>query len=276
MSRVLVTGGTGVLGRELVQRLVRDGHDVRVLSRRANAEISDFAQLAPGDLETGRGIAAAVKGAEVIVHCATSHREAREVDVEGTRRLLLAARSHGSPHVVFVSRVGAEEDPLPYFEAKLEAEKLVRESGLPWSILRATPLHDSVFSMFERESWLPVMLVPKGFRLQPVDAKDVAARLAQIVESGPVGRAPDIGGPEVLGVEELARKYLEASNRRKPILGFPLPGAIGRAFREGAHVTLDHAEGAHDWAGFLSQRLPATDAPPEASAEKRPRDVRFS
>lgn len=277
MSRVLVTGGTGVLGRELVRKLVRDGHDVRVLSRRSDPDVPEFAHAAVGDLETGAGIDDAVKGAHAIVHCATSPmRSTREIDVEGTRRLVDAAKRAGaSPHFVYVSIVGAEGSPLAYHEAKIEAERIVQGSGLPWSILRATEFHDLLFTMLQRESWLPVLVVPKGFRFQPVDAKDVAGRLAAIVERGPVGRAPDMGGPEVLGAEELARRYLEASNRRKPVVSLPFPGAIARAFRDGANLSPEHRDGTLGWEGFLSKRLPATDLATSVE-EKRPRDVRFT
>lgn len=276
MSRVLVTGGTGPIGRALVERLIENGHHVRVLSRRSNAEIPEFAELAIGDLETGRGLDSAVKGAEILVLCATSpFRAMRDVDVDGTRRILDAAKAAGGrPHVVLPSTVGADSNPLPYYEARRAAEDIVRASGLPWTVLRATETHDLVFNVFEREAWLPVFLVPKGLRLQPVDARDVAQRLAQIVEAGPLGRAPDFGGPEVRGVEELARRYLEASNRRKPVWSVPLPGLVGRAFGERRGIEAAEREGARGWEGFLSTRLPATAG--EAEARDKPRDVRYA
>ncbi len=107
MQPILVTGGTGTLGRPLVQALTGAGNPVRVLSRRPPAKVDGPAvEWAVGDLGTGEGITEAVEGVRAIVHCATSQRT-REVDVGGTLRLLDAARRAGSPHLVYISIVGS-------------------------------------------------------------------------------------------------------------------------------------------------------------------------
>src|SRR5689334_16740998 len=129
MDPVLVTGGTAQLGRAVVDLLGATGRPVRVLSRSA-AE-----GRVRGDLATGAGLAEATAGVGAIVHCASNPRDARAVDVDGTRRLLDAAHAQGRPHVVYVSIVGVDRIPVPYYAAKLAAERIVAESGLPWTIL---------------------------------------------------------------------------------------------------------------------------------------------
>ena len=152
MDTVLVTGGTGHLGRDLVS-VLKDGYQVRVLARKPGQDPA--VQWVRGDLDTGEGITEAVAGAHVIVHAATFSPAARRgfllptdffrspphVDVEGTNRLLEAAKAAGVGHVLYVSIVGVERTSLPYARLKLVAETLVRRSGLPWSIVRATPFY---------------------------------------------------------------------------------------------------------------------------------------
>lgn len=143
--RVLVTGGTGVLGRALVQRLV-DRSEVRVLSRQPPRG-PGFVQ---GDLETGEGLADAVDGVDVIAHCASAADYPRpQRDVAQTRRLV-DALGDARPHLVYVSIVGVDRVSFGFFRAKLGAERVVEESGLPWTVLRATEFHDLVLMFLMR------------------------------------------------------------------------------------------------------------------------------
>jgi len=139
---VLVTGGTGALGRQVVKRLLDTGHRARILSRRqAEGTTGDWVQ---GDLVTGAGLELAVKDVDAIVHAASdplSPRKYEATDVLGTRRLLAMAREAGVRHVVYISIVGMEGIAYPYYRSKLAAEEVMRENIVPWSILRATQFH---------------------------------------------------------------------------------------------------------------------------------------
>ena len=129
--KVLVTGASGNLGSAVLPRLVKDGHEVRPMSRRSR----------PGwvtaDLETGEGLAEAVRDVDAIVHLASSPTRTRNTDVEGTRRLAAAAAAAGVRHLLFISIVGIDRVPLPYYKLKVETEAVIRESGVPFTILRA-------------------------------------------------------------------------------------------------------------------------------------------
>src|SRR5205814_3260399 len=110
---VLVTGGTGTLGRHVVMLLRQSGHRARILSREPRGHV-DAVQ---GDLKTGAGLVKAVAGMESIVHAATGARESlasRATDIKGTRRLLKAARDAGIKHIVYVSIVGVDKYTSPY------------------------------------------------------------------------------------------------------------------------------------------------------------------
>jgi uncharacterized protein YbjT (DUF2867 family) len=166
-----------------------------------------------------------------VIHCATSLR-AR--DVEHARHLVAAALATGRPHVVYVSIVGIEEIPLGYYRTKLAVERLLAESGLPWTVLRATQFHDLVLRFFTVQRWSPALFVPSGARFQPIDVRDVAGRLVSLASQPPAGRVADIGGPEVRPVTDLARSYL--SGRRRPVVPIPVPGKVMRGFRTGANL----------------------------------------
>ena len=252
MSAILVTGGTGTLGRALVPRLAAAGHQVKVLSRRPRPADTGPERWATGDLKRNEGLAAAATGAEVIVHCATSLAGG---DTAATRNLITAARQAGSPHLVYISIAGIDRVQFGYYRAKLATEQLIAQSGLPWTVLRATQFHDLILRLFTAQARLPVLLVPRGFRFQPVEVSEVAARLAELASGPPAGRAPDLGGPQIRPVGDLARSYLRASGRRRALLPVPLPGAAAAAFRRGGNLVPEHAAGRVTFEDFLGSRF---------------------
>lgn len=236
MATVLVTGGTGSLGRFVVSRLVADGHDVRSLSRRPEPAGTRPFTWVTADLYAGGGVARAVRGVDAIVHCATT---LGRKDVAVTRRLVDTASASGTPHLLYPSIVGCDRIPLGYYRTKAECERLVESSGLPWTVLRATQFHSLFTRIADALRWSPVLPVPSGWRSQPVSAVAVADRLADLagtVPAGGHGRVPDLGGPEVLPWTDLLRVAAEARGRRRPVLRMPVPGRIGRGFRAGHNL----------------------------------------
>lgn len=259
VNDVLVTGGTGVLGRAVVTELLARGHSVRVLSRHAGAQVpgtkaSDRVRLFTGDLAAGTGLAEAVAGADTVVHCASDPRRYREVDVPGTRRLIETAAAT-RPHLVYISIVGCDRIPYGYYRTKTESERLIAESGLPWSVLRATQFHELVLTIAHAVSRLPVVLLPRGLRDQPVDVRDVAPRLVDLVESGPRGRAPDLGGPEVLTAEDIVRALAKTRGRRARIVTFPLAGKVYAGLRAGHHLVTEGETGTRTFADHLAEHV---------------------
>jgi uncharacterized protein YbjT (DUF2867 family) len=250
-SRVLVTGGTGVLGRRVVERLGSMGIEARVLSR------SGRSGTIRGDLLTGEGLDPAVRGVDTIIHCASSpFRKTRQTDVEGTQRLLEAAARAGVSHVVYISIVGIDRvTSYPYYRAKLEAERAIESSPVPYTILRATQFYDLVLMAVRFLERLPVMVIPNGFSGQPIDAGEVAEHLVELARSEPAGRVPDVGGPEVRAVTDLVRGYFEVTGRRRRTLVVRLPGETARAFREGALTCPENRYGRIRWEAFLREEL---------------------
>ncbi|MEV6966644.1 NAD(P)H-binding protein [Hamadaea sp. NPDC051192] len=243
MTTILVTGGTGTLGRQVVPLLRQTGAKVRVLSR--NAANGDVV----ADLLTGEGVADAVDGAEIVLHLAG----AQKGDDVATRNLVAAARTAGVRHLVYISVIGVGRVPLAWLRMKEAAEQAVAESGVPWTTLRAAQFHDLVRTTLQGMTKSPIVPVPGGLRFQPVDARDVAGRLVELALGEPAGLVPDLAGPRVYDMRELITGYLRTTGKRRLLLPVRIPGAAGKAYRSGANLTVTGADlGSRTWEEFLN------------------------
>jgi uncharacterized protein YbjT (DUF2867 family) len=251
MGPVLVTGGTGLLGRAVADRLTHAGHEVRVLSRRAQP--AGRWPTVVADLGTGDGLTDSVAGVSAIVHSASDPRAVDAVDVEGTERLLDAARNAGSPHLIYISIVGIDRIPYRYYRAKRAAERAIESSALPWTILRATQFHEFAAFLLAPAARVPLVVpVPKDWRIQPVDHHEVAAQLAAAVDTGPLGRLPDLGGPDIFDFADLARTYLHATGDRRQVVRVPVPGRLSAAYRAGHNLAPHSRGGGRPWSQHLA------------------------
>lgn len=250
-STILVTGGTGTLGSHVVPLLRAAGREVRVLSRGVHASV-DGVEYVTGDLLKDEGVDAAVAGASVVLHLAGGAKG----DDEATRNLVRAAVGAGVRHLVYISVIGADTIPLGYFRSKLGAERAVAGSGLPWTTLRAAQFHDLALTVAGKMAKMPVVPAPGGLRWQPVDSREVAARLVELALGEPAGLVPDLAGPAVYGFAELTHGYLRARGKRRLTLPVRMPGKVGRAYRAGANLTLEGAlVGRRTWEDFLAERV---------------------
>lgn len=247
---ILVTGGTGTLGRHVVPLLRATGHDVRILSRHGGTA-TDGIEFATGDLATGTGLDAAVAGVETMLHLAGG---AKGDDI-ATQHLVRAAAGTRVRHLVYISVIGADTVPLGWFRSKLGAEQAVIGSGVAWTILRAAQFHDLALKAAHAVTKAPVVPIPGGLRFQPVDARDVAARLAELTLADPAGRVPDFAGPTVYGMNELVASYLRSNGKRRLTMPIRMPGKTGRTYRAGDNLALRGADhGVRTWEDFLAER----------------------
>lgn len=255
MTDTLLTGATGTLGRALLPRLREAGHEVRAASRSPPGGDA-AAEWVTLDLADGTGVDDAVEGVDVVVHAASDARgDTRAVDVRGTERLLAAAEAAGVSNFLYVSIVGIDDVPYSYYEAKLEAERSVEASAVPSTVVRETQFHPFVRQLLDWIARLPVWPLPTRFRIQPIDVGEAADAIVEHAGPEPAGRVPDVGGPEVRTVGELARAYRDARGVRRPVVRLPLPGSTASSFRAGEATCPERAVGTVTWAEYLGREF---------------------
>ena len=253
---ILVTGGTGTLGRRIVPLLRDAGCDLRILSRH-DRKSGDGVEYATGDLVKNEGVEAAVTGAETVIHLAGGPKG----DEIAARNLVAAASRASVSHLVFISVVNADRIPIGYYRQKIASEKIIADSGVPYTILRAAQFHELVAKVGSVLARLPLVPIPGRIRLQSVDSRDVAERMVELALGAPAGLVRDLVGPQVIGAGELIRGYLSAAGKRRLTMPMPLPGTIGRLYRDGANLALDGADVGHrTWTDFIDEQVRTTTA----------------
>ncbi|ULH15702.1 NAD(P)H-binding protein [Deinococcus sp. KNUC1210] len=252
---MLVTGGTGNLGRLVVPELVRAGLTVRVLTRQsAPAELPgagwEQVEWQQGEYHSGAGLAAALEGVDTVLHTAHDPQHPAQ-DVLGVERLLGYSRAAGLRHFVQVGIVGAAQVPgFAYYAAKTRAETLVTHSGFSTSVFRATQFHGFVASLLLGLERLPVVLVPAG-TLQPVEIGEVAQALARHVIRAEPG-SEDFAGPEILSLTDLTRLHLAARGLNRRVVSVRLPLPALRAIRAGVLTSSNAARGQRTFEQWLA------------------------
>ncbi len=139
--------------------------------------------------------------------------------------LIEAARRKGVGHLIYISIVGIDDIPLPYYKTKLRVEQALESSGVGHTILRATQFHELIEKTFSAQRFLPFLWALRDVRFQPIDTRDVATRLVALIDSEPAGRVSDIGGPSIHSHPELGQMYLSAHNSVRRVARFTCPVA---------------------------------------------------
>ncbi|MEF9908882.1 NAD(P)H-binding protein [Streptomyces sp. P5-A9] len=218
--RVAVAGGTGVVGRQVVEELAAAGHEPVVLARSHGV-----------DLVSGEGLGAALDGVEAVID--VSDRKAvsrgRAVAFFGSvsRNLLDAGARAGVHHHVALSIVGIDRVGHGYYQGKLRQEEVVRGGRVPWTVLRSTQFHEFVPQTLQQMPG-PVAVVPR-MNIQPIAAREVARHLVELALAPPRGMAPELAGPRVELLVDLVRRLLHARHERRLVVPVRLPGAVGAA-----------------------------------------------
>ncbi|MFD6420726.1 SDR family oxidoreductase [Streptomyces sp. NPDC060198] len=227
--KIAVAGGTGTVGRHVVDVVRERGHEAVVLSRSNGV-----------DLVSGSGTAGALQGVAAVVDVTSKQTMSAEASAEFftsvTRRLLAAEQEAGVGHHVALSIVGVDRVPHGYYAGKVAQEQLVESGAVPWTILRATQFHEFAGQIYGQLKRGPVVAVPR-MKSEPVAAREVAERLVELATGAPAGRVPDLGGPQVESMTAMVRAYAHHTGKRGLIVEVPLPGGMGRAMRDGSLLT---------------------------------------
>jgi uncharacterized protein YbjT (DUF2867 family) len=261
--RVLVTGGKGELGRRVVPRLVAAGHEVLVGTRTPRPRADEVTEVAYA-FGSDEPLVPLVNGVDTIVHLATQPAS-RSADVQATEQLLRAATDTGVGHLLYVSIVGIDDHPFPYYRTKLAVERVIADGPVPWTIFRTTQFHTLVGRFADVLRRPPVVVVPRDVPFQPIDGEVVADRVAELVAAGPSGRVRGMGGPDVLDLAEAVRSWLRAEGYRRPVVALRLPGRIGAAFRRGDILAVGDEAGGSSFEEHLADVVPRRREPVAAA-----------
>lgn len=228
--RVAVAGGTGVVGRHVVEALSTAGHQPVVISRSRGV-----------DVVSGHGLPAALDGVDAVIDVANivtlSRRGATRFFTGVSRGLQEAGHAAGVRHLVTVSIVGVDRVGLGYYQGKLAQEAVALGGPVPGTVLRATQFHEFAEQTLERMRG-PIAFTPR-MRMQPVAASEVAARLVELAEGEPRGMAEDFAGPEIHELVDLVHQVSTVRGLRRPVVPVRLPGATGRAMTTGGLLPRD-------------------------------------
>jgi len=226
--KIVVIGGTGLIGSKLVSRLREQGNEAVAAS--------------PGtgvDTVTGQGLAEALAGAQVVVDVsnAPDWGDAAVMDFfqTSTRNILAAETAAGVGHHVALSVVGTERlQGSGYFRAKLAQEEAIKAAAIPSTILRATQFFEFIGRIADSSTHDGTVSLPPLF-FQPVAADDVAAALADIAQGAPVNGTVELAGPERFRLDEFVRRYLSATSDPRQVV------TDARAPYYGLQVSDEHA-----------------------------------
>ena len=252
--RVAVVGGTGVVGRYVVEAVQAAGHEANVVARSQGA-----------DLMSGDGLAAALEPADVVIDVAntpsSSRRKATDFFERATTNLLRAEREAGVGHHVALSIVGVDEIDFGYYLAKRRQEELVRAGSVPWTLLRSTQFHEFPAQLADRMRG-PLLPVPT-MTTQPVAAREVAELMVELALAGPSGTTSEIAGPEVHRMPDLVRRLLRARGSRRVVVPVRLPGKVGVAMAGvGLLPTGDGRRGTQTFSEWLGEGGSGPDSLP--------------
>jgi uncharacterized protein YbjT (DUF2867 family) len=216
--KVAVAGGTGLAGRHVIELLSAAGHEPVALARSTGV-----------DLLTGAGLDAALAGAEVTIDVSnvTTLKRAESVGFfeRAGRNLLDAAARAGVRHHLALSIVGIDRVRSGYYQGKVRQEELIREGAVPWTVLRATQFHEFVEQLLGQVPG-PVAFVPR-LTVQPIAVREVAEALVALAGGEPQQAAPDLAGPRIEALPDLARRLIRTGTvRRRPLVPIWLPGAM--------------------------------------------------
>ena len=225
--RIVVVGGTGLIGTKLVRVLAGGGHDVVAASRETG--VNSF---------TGEGLAEALVGAEVVVDVSnssyTDEAGALEFFETSTLNLLSYGAAAGVKHHVALSVVGTDRlaaSERGYFGAKFEQEKLITASGRPFSIVHATQFFEFLRSIADAATTGRIVRLAHAF-IQPMAADDVAAAVARVALAAPTGGIVEFAGPDRFRLEDLIRRELASHADPREVTADPLAQYFGNHLTE--------------------------------------------
>ncbi|CAF0828278.1 unnamed protein product [Rotaria sordida] len=268
MVKVLIVGGTGPVGRTLSKLFLSSQTPFLIGSRNPIAINNDNdnvgSQLTSKwihmDLTKDEGINKSIDDdVDTILYLASLPHATNDnqlIDVTLTKNLLNSIQKKNIKHLIYLSIVGVDKMPYSYYKGKLECERLIKESGIPYTILRATQFHSLVEDFANYLLNYPMDTVSKVAKIQPIQVEAVAMELAKIVQEPPLNGTYDIGGRKIYTMKETADLLLKARPEKKPVDNMPIIGEILNEFAEGYNTCDNISLNSNTWEEYLANKYP--------------------
>lgn len=247
-----MTGATGQLGSALLNQLRGSDFIIKMTSRRKPEGAEDY-EWVYSDLMSGEGLDEAVKDVDAIIHAATSPvKHSRLIEVSGLERFL--SKLQHIKHFIYPSIVGIEEIPYKYYQLKYEAEELLKNSSIPYTIVRARQFHSFVDHLLLSKPLLKRYVIPGKMKFQSVDVGEFANHLIDFIPKGPQGRTDDFGGPEIMALREMAEQKIKLNNETNKVLSIPLTGKLYKSFVDGKNTNFNQKTGRITFEEYLRNK----------------------
>ena len=196
-------------------------------------------------------------GIDTILHLASlplKKIDGQLADITLTKNLLHSIEKANVKHFVYISIVGIDRIPFSYYKGKLECERLIKASGIPYTILRATQFHDLVDAFTSKLLTFPIAIVPKALKTQPIQVEAVASELNKITRGSPLNNVYEIGGKRVYSIGEIADSLLKVRREKKLLLNMPVIGQVMKTFAEGKNTCDEISSASNTWEEYLSNK----------------------
>ena len=248
--KIVIIGGSGLIGKKLVKNLRQRGH--KVVAASPSSGVNTL---------TGEGLAEALVGASVVVDVANSpsfeDKAVLEFFETSGRNLLAAEAAAGVGHHIALSVVGTDRLLASgYFRAKMAQENLIKASAIPYTIVRATQFFEFVGAIAQSATDGQTVRLPPAL-MQPIVSDDVAAALAEIAVAEPLNGTVELAGPEPIQMDELVRRYLSANRDARKVTTDVQAGYFGTAVNDQSLIPGDHPRlGPTRFEDWLSRSIP--------------------
>lgn len=251
--KILVTGATGQLGSALLNQFENTDYSVQMTSRRKPECKGNF-DWVYSDMLSGQGLEEAAKDVDVVIHAATSPmKKTKDIEVSGFGNFL--SKLPHIKHFIYPSIVGIENIPFKYYRYKYEAEELLKNSFIPYTIVRATQFHGFVDSLFLSKPVFKRYFIPGNIKFQSVDVGEFANHLISLINKGPLGRTDEFAGPKIMTLREMAELKIKINNQPNKVYSFSFPGKLYKALLDGKNTNHIQKVGKVTFEDFLRNKM---------------------
>lgn len=254
-SRILVTGGTGQLGKIFLKETDNEYFQTDVLTRNKTLGSTKSIRYINADLIKAETLSSLGTDYDSIVHSASDPRNSDATDIIGTQNLLKRIKGNRIRNFMYISIVGVDKSNYKYYQDKLKAEELIIHSGIPYTILRVTQFHDFVYNRILNPAnpKNDFITVPDGMKFQSIDLKDVCLEILRLLKNGATNSIKQIGGPEILKISDMVKAYQTIMMPEKKISLDPSQNDY-QIFKTGINLCPDHKTGTITWRDFLLKK----------------------